>query len=163
MCEHCSVYDLFRRPVNGGMRLKLLVEEYGRTIVTVICVAALIVFVLSYFFTVWHNVGAVEDGPKTNFYRNEEKRLAPVIQCTDFKAMTGEPVHFEDYVSAVDFDGRDISGQMQIANENGKQIQEIWDMPGIYRFVLSVKSSVTGKETRGKLLVLVEGKPQEGE
>lgn len=151
--------------------MRIFVEEYGRLLVTILCCLFLGGFVLSGFMDRWRSAGGVSDSVKTNFRTNEEKRTAPVIRAEDFKAVRGDKISFSRFISAVDFDGRDITGQVEIAvgseemggnNKLGYQNiitefrESIWDTQGIFRFTLKVKSPVTGKVTRGKLVVLVD-------
>lgn len=151
--------------------MRIWIEEYGRIIVSVLCGLCLCGILFSGFLVRWKEVGGVRDSTKTNFNSNEPKRTSPILHITDFKVEKGTEVDFIPYVSAMDFDGTDITGQIEISErDSGTPDEEmavyknmvtgwkgrVWDEQGVFRFELKVKSAVTGKVTRGKLVVLVD-------
>lgn len=152
--------------------MKWLILEYGKILVSVLVGVFLVAVLCTVFIPFWRKTGGVEDVQKTNFYSNERKRVAPTLDVKDFKIKKGEKVELINYVSAVDFDGKDISESVEIAvcaegeKENYYDIQaERWDgigsQIGVFRFFLRVQSPVTSKVTRGKMVVLVDA--MEGE
>lgn len=157
--------------------MKIWIEEYGRIAVSAFCCVCLLGILFSGFLFWWKEALGVRDSVnvKTNFDSNEPRRVSPVFCVTDFKVKKGEGVDFTPYVSAVDFDGRNISRQIEILEEgseesdaqiDGKSVLyqnmvtgckgRVWEKQGIFHFVLRVKSTVTGKVTRGKVTVLVD-------
>lgn len=151
--------------------MRIWIEEYGRITMSVLCCLCLCGILFSGFLFQWREAGGVRDSVKTNFNSSEAKRTSPVLRITDFKVEQGQNVNFTPYVSAVDFDGTDITGQVEICVGDGEALDgeravyknmvtdregKIWDKQGIFRFELKVKSAVTGKVTRGKLVVLVD-------
>lgn len=157
--------------------MRIWIEEYGRTTVAVFCCLCLCGILFFGFLSRWREAGGVSDRIKTNFKANEPGRTAPVLRITDFKVRKGEEVNFTPYVSAVDFDGKEISGQIEIAEGGSRKTEgkpvlyqnmvtgwngDRWEEQGIFHFVLKVKSAVTGKVTKGKLVVLVDA-PENGE
>lgn len=157
--------------------MKLLIQEYGRMIVTVIAAVLMLCVLGSGFLVVWRENGSVDDSIKTNFLSNEVKRTPPVLTVTDFKIRSGERADFSRHVFAYDHDGRDITSEVRAVRENGTQedvsgekqnlFQKFgtteWKTEGILRFSLWVKSPVTGKTTRGDLIVLVDAPAAEEE
>lgn len=165
------ISGIFCRQAYGRVILRILIEEYGRLMLTVLCCLFLAGVVFSGFMERWHDYGGIRDSVKTNFRSNEEKRTAPVIWAEDFKAVRGEKINFSEFISAIDFDRRDITGEMEIAMKTGDTGAEsemkyknivsgfdgaVWEEQGIFRFLLKVKSPVTGKTARGELIVLVD-------
>ncbi len=151
--------------------MRIWIEEYGRITMSVLCCLCLCGILFSYFLSQWREVGGVRDSVKTNFNSSEAKRTSPVLRITDFKVEKGQNVNFTPYVSAVDFDGTDITGQVEISGGDGETPDgemavyknmvtdwegKIWDKQGVFRFEVKVKSAVTAKVTRGKLVVLVD-------
>lgn len=151
--------------------MRIWIEEYGRITMSVLCCLCLCGILFSGFLFQWREVGGVRDSVKTNFNSSEAKRTSPVLRITDFKVEKGQNVNFTPYVSAVDFDGTDLTGQVEISGSDGEAPDgemavyknmvtdwegKIWDKQGVFRFELKVKSAVTGKVTRGKLVVLVD-------
>ncbi len=167
-----SISGIFCGQAYGGIdgNMKLLIEEYGRILVTVLT-GGIIIFILGNgFLTVWRENGGVNDSIKTNFQSNEVKRTPPVLTVKDFKIRQGETADFSRYVSAIDYDGKDITSEVQaiedgrVETEPSEKKQNLlqtygkteWQTVGVLHFSLSVKSPVTGKTTRGKLIVLVD-------
>lgn len=145
--------------------MRIWIEEYGRITVSVLCCLCLCGILFSGFLFRWREAGGVKDSIKTNFNSSEPKRTPPVLHITDFKVQKGTDVNFTQYVSAIDFDGKDITGQIEIFDEEKQELYQnmvtgwegkIWDKQGVFRFTLRVKSAVTGKSTKGKLIVLVD-------
>lgn len=145
--------------------MRIWIEEYGRITVSVLCCLCLCVILFSGFLFRWREAGGVKDSIKTNFNSSEPKRTPPVLHITDFKVQKGTDINFTQYVSAIDFDGKDITGQIEIFEEEKQELYQnmvtswkgrIWDKQGVFRFMLRVKSAVTGKSTKGKLIVLVD-------
>lgn len=128
--------------------MHLFLEEYGRILVAVLIAMVLISGGVVLLIQKWGEEGAVSDSKKTEFATNEEKRTPPRIYARDIKIQRGEQVPFEDYVTAVDFDGSNLFDCLQISFEE--------TVPGIRRYDLCVKSPVTGKTARKKLLVLLD-------
>lgn len=152
--------------------MKLLIQEYGRIIVTAITGVIMIFILGGSFLSVWRENGGVNDSIKTNFQSNEVKRTPPVLTVRDFKIKQGETADFSKYVSAVDYDGKDITSEVEAVEDEGarselsegkqnlfqKYGKTVWQKLGILRFFLWVKSPVTGKTTRGRLVVLVDAR-----
>ena len=101
--------------------MKLLIQEYGRMIVTVIAAVLMLCVLGSGFLVVWRENGSVDDSIKTNFLSNEVKRTPPVLTVTDFKIRSGERADFSRHVFAYDLDGRDITSEVRAVRENGTQ------------------------------------------
>ncbi len=129
-------------------RMQLLIEEYGRFFIAVLLVTVSMSAGFAVLLQKWGEEGAVSDSRKTEFATEEGKRTPPRIYARDFKIRRGEPVSFENYVSAVDFDGSNLIDCLQADYEE--------TIPGIRRYELSVKSPVTGKTARRKLVVLLD-------
>ncbi|MCM1246136.1 MAG: hypothetical protein NC293_10900 [Roseburia sp.] len=151
--------------------MRIWIEEYGRVTVAVLCCLCLCALLFSAFLSRWRENGGVRDSIKTNFNSDEAKRTPPVLHLTDFKVQKGKEVSFLPYVSAEDFDGTDLTGQIEMSEETPEQSDgegtayrnmltdwngKIWERQGVFRFILRVKSAVTGKVTKGKLIVLVD-------
>lgn len=148
--------------------MKLIVEEYGRVMIGVMISFVLLIGVFSGFVKKWREFGGINDSIKTNFQSDEVKRTAPVIYAGNFKVGKGEDICFEKYISAYDFDGRDITEDIEIACDlmsDGKKTYENmvygykdihWDRQGIFHCNLQVKSAVTGKTAMKKIIVLVD-------
>lgn len=133
--------------------MRLFILEYGKILRSVVCALLILGSVFSGFIHKWQEIGGVSDSKKTHFLTDEEKRTPPVLTARDFKIREGEPLNIHPYVSAVDFDGSDISDLIEMECKREKQ--------GILRVLLSVSSPVTGKLVRGSLVVLVDC-PNEG-
>ena len=135
------------------MVMRMFLYEYGKVLLTVI-LAVLVLGVVGFgLMQKWRQFGGVSDSVKTNFLTDEEKRTPPVLTARDFKIHDGEKIRIAPYVSAVDYDGTDISKHIQAEYRREK--------PGIRRYTLRVTSPVTGKTVSGSLIVLVDC-PQEG-
>ena len=128
--------------------MRLLLEEYGRMLVTILVSAVLLGVIFAGFMRKWQQFGGVEDSVKTEFNTDEEKRTPPVLVAKDVKIHSGESVELADCVSASDFDGSDISSLIQ-KKCTGREA-------GIFRYDLKVTSPVTGKSVGGKLVILVD-------
>lgn len=135
--------------------MRIFIEEYGRILITVLLVTVLISVGVIGFMQKWREEGGVPDGQKTEFATDEGKRTPPHIIARDFKVCRGENMPFEDYVSVTDFDGSDLFDQLQMEYEERE--------PGIRYYELSVKSPVTGKTAKGKLVVLLDCPRQGGD
>lgn len=153
--------------------MKYLIEEYGNVLVAVMTGGLCLMVLVSSFMNLWQEHGGVDDSIKTNFESNEVKRTPPVLVVTDFKIRQGEQALFSGYVSAIDYDGRDITSEVEAQRVEGgeRDVREeyenllgtygktVWKQAGVLRFLLRVRSPVTGKETKGKLVVLVDSMP----
>lgn len=135
--------------------MQFFIQEYGRILITVLLVTVLASVCVIGFMQKWREEGGVSDGQKTEFATDEGKRTPPHIFARDFKVCRGEDMPFEDYVSAVDFDGSDLFDRIQMEYEERE--------PGIRYYELSVKSPVTGKTAKGKLVVLLDCPKQGGD
>lgn len=133
--------------------MKMFLYEYGKVLLTVILTILALGVVSFGLMQKWRQFGGVSDSVKTNFLTDEEKRTPPVLTARDFKIHDGENVRIDQYMSAADYDGTDISEHIQAECRKEK--------PGIRRYVLRVTSPVTGKTVSGSLIVLVDC-PQEG-
>lgn len=133
--------------------MELFILEYGRILRSAMCALLILGSVFSGFIHKWQEIGGVSDSRKTHFLTDEEKRTPPVLTACDFKICEGEPLNIHSHVSAVDFDGSDISDLIQMECK--------WEKQGILRVSLSVSSPVTGKLVKGSLVVLVDC-PNEG-
>lgn len=134
--------------------MRMFLYEYGRVLLTTVMAVLVLAAAGSGLMRKWRQFGGVNDSVKTNFLTDEEKRTPPVLTARDFKVHGGESVRVEQYVSAVDYDGTDISEQIQAELRK--------DSPGLWRYDLQVRSPVTGKTVRGSLIALVDC-PQEGD
>lgn len=128
--------------------MRLFIEEYGRIIFTVLLSAALLGSVFTGFMRKWQEMGGVNDSIKTDFETDEGKRTPPILIARDVKIHSGDPIDVTDYVSASDFDGRELSSLIQV---NG-----VGQDAGVVRYELKVTSPVTGKSAGGKLVVLLD-------
>ncbi len=128
--------------------MRYLLEEYGKNLLALMAALILMGGIFGKFITGWRELGAVDDSVKTRFERDEEKRQPPIIRARDFKLHKGETLDFGRYVTAVDFDGSDISALVKAVCERREG--------GICTYSLRVKSPVTGKSASGRLLVLVD-------
>lgn len=128
--------------------MRLFIEEYGKMLVTVMVCSVVLGILFTGFMRKWQEFGGVEDSIKTDFKTDEEKRTPPVLIARDVKIHSGESVDVAEYVSASDFDGRDLSSLIE------KDCME--RDAGIIRYALKVTSPVTGKSVSGRLLVLVD-------
>lgn len=133
--------------------MRTLLYEYGRVLVTVILAVLVLAAAGFGLMQKWRQFGGVDDSVKTNFLTDEEKRTPPVLTARDFKIHDGERVRIAQYVSAVDYDGNDISEHIQAEYRQEK--------PGLRRYDLRVTSPVTGKMVKGSLIALIDC-PQEG-
>lgn len=149
--------------------MQFFISEYGKIMLAVMASFFIVSVVLMSFLMGWQRAGGVSDSEKTNFSSNEERRTPPELYVKDFKVKSGEKVDFGLYLSALDFDRRDLSSCIQAAERdvNGRRISEYknifgeerenrWETPGIYRYFVRVRSPVTGKVTEKRLLVLVD-------
>lgn len=149
--------------------MQLFISEYGKIILAAMTSFFIVSVILLSFLAGWHRAGGVSDSVKTDFSSNEERRTPPVLYVKDFKVKSGEKVDFGTYLSAQDFDRRDLSNSIQAAeiDTNGKRIsayknilgeneEKSWGPPGIYRYLVRVQSPVTGKVMEKRLLVLVD-------
>lgn len=128
--------------------MRLFIEEYGRILFTVLLSAVLLGSVFTGFMRKWQETGAVNDSIKTDFETDEEKRTPPVLIARDVKIHSGDPIDVTDYVSASDFDGRELSSLIQV--------NEVEQDAGVVRYELKVTSPVTGKSAGGKLVILMD-------
>lgn len=149
------LYGIFCGSYDGGMVMRMFLYEYGRILLTVMLSIIVLGAAFSGFMRKWQQMGGVTDSVKTNFLTDEEKRTPPVLTAHDFKIHEGEEIKIDDYVSAVDYDGSDISQRIQMERQREK--------PGIWRYALRVTSPVTGKTVRGSLVVLVDCAREGGE
>ncbi len=149
--------------------MRFFISEYGKIVLAVVASFFIVSVVLMSFLAGWYQAGGVSDSVKTEFSSNEERRTPPVLYVKDFKIKSGEKVDFGTYLSALDFDQRDLSTCIQVAERdaNGKRIsayknifgeneESSWETPGIYRYLVRVQSPVTGKVTEKRLLVLID-------
>lgn len=149
--------------------MQFFILEYGKTVLSVLAACFFVSAVLLSFLTGWNRAGGISDSEKTNFSVNEEKRTPPVLYVKDFKVKSGENVDFKTFLSALDFDRRDLSSHIRIAergedgkavssykNVLGKEMKKKWGTPGIYRYLARVQSPVTGKVTEKGFVVLVD-------
>lgn len=126
----------------------LFINEYGRILLAVLLSVAVLSGVFTGFMRKWQETGRVDDSIKTGFRADEEKRTPPVITARDAKIHAGDPLHVEEYVSAADFDGRDISSFIQV--------KDVKKDEGVVRYELKVTSPVTGKSAAGSFIILVD-------
>lgn len=133
--------------------MRMFLYEYGRVLLTVVLAVLVLAAAGSGLMRKWRQFGGVDDSVKTNFLTDEEKRTPPVLTARDVKVHGGERVRIEQYASAVDYDGTDISGQIQAEVRKEK--------PGLWRYDLRVTSPVTGKTVKGSLVALIDC-PREG-
>lgn len=148
--------------------MKLILQEYGKVMIAVMISLFLLIGVFFGFVKKWKEFGGINDSIKTNFRSDEVKRTEPVIYAGSFKVRKGEDVCFEKYISAYDFDGRDITEDIEIACDlmsGGEKSYENmvygykdvrWDRQGIFHCNLQVKSDVTGKTAKKRIIVLVD-------
>lgn len=149
--------------------MQFFIWEYGKIMLAVMTSFFIVSVILLSFLAGWHRAGGVSDSVKTDFSSNEERRTPPVLYVKDFKVKSGEKVDVGTYLSARDFDRRDLSNSIQAAeiDANGKRIsayknilgeneEKSWGSPGIYRYLVRVQSPVTGKVMEKRLLVLVD-------
>ncbi|MCI8365644.1 MAG: hypothetical protein HFG34_11970 [Eubacterium sp.] len=149
--------------------MQFFISEYGKIVLAVVVSVFIVSVVFMSFLAGWNRAGGVSDSEKTNFSSNEERRTPPELYVKDFKVKSGEKVDFGSYLSALDFDRRDLSSWIQVAemdasgkvvtaynNILGEDEEERWGTPGIYRYLVRVQSPITGKVTEKRLLVLVD-------
>lgn len=149
--------------------MQFFISEYGKIMLAVMVSFSIVSFILISFLAGWHRAGGVSDSIKTDFSSNEERRTSPVLYVKDFKVKSGEKVDFGSYLSALDFDRRDLSNCIQVAERDasgkvitaykniiGEDEEKRWGIPGIYRYLVRVQSPVTGKVTEKRFLVLVD-------
>lgn len=149
--------------------MQLFLSEYGKIVIAVVAAVLIISILMSGFLLGWKEVGGVSDSVKTEFSSNQEKRLPPRLRVEDFSVKKGDSKNFLQHVRAVDYDQKDISSLIQVANcdQEGKRVSgfngvqnecegKYWNQEGIYRYEIRVKSPVTGKVSKGKMIVLVD-------
>lgn len=148
--------------------MKMILEEYGKILITVIISIFLLIVVFSGLVKRWREYGGINDSIKTNFQSDEVKRTAPVIHAENIKTRKGESICFEKHIAAYDFDGSDITGDVEIACDFGtnhdKKYENMvslyknvcWDSQGIFYCDIQVKSSITGKTAKKKIVILVD-------
>lgn len=149
--------------------MQLFISEYGKIILAAMTSSFIVSVILLSFLAGWHRAGGVSDSEKTNFSTNEERRTSPELYVKDFKVRSGEKVNFGLYLSALDFDRKDLSSCIQVAEREasgkvitayknifGEDKDKRWGTPGIYRYLVRVQSPITGKVAEKRFLVLVD-------
>ncbi|MCR5691121.1 MAG: hypothetical protein K6G62_02775 [Eubacterium sp.] len=108
----------------------------------------------------WISFGLVEDSKRVSLSTSFLPKGEPVMDCLEAKCVRGEEFCPKKLLKARDFDGRDLTDQVEIRDESGRVWRQgdVLEKEGCYQLSARVKSPVTGLLAEKKWTFLVDGR-----
>lgn len=136
---------------------------YGKYCFGLLFMGFLAVGVFFLFRQIWHQYGVASDGGKTGFLQEQLWEEEPVIDVRSCRFLQNQEVDLASMASARDVNGDDLTAQLIFQDKEGNGLSGYLntEKPGIYPLTVLVHSSLTGRESRKNIIVLVDGRVSE--
>ena len=136
---------------------------YGRYCLGILLMGLVVIGGFFLFRQTWQQYGIVSDGGKAGFVQNSLWEDDPVIDVRNSRFLQNQKVELISMASARDVNGNDLTDQLVFQDAEGNELSGYLDTekPGIYSLLIHVRSLVTGRESRKKIIVLVDGRVSE--
>lgn len=139
--------------------MKIFLMLYGKAIFAVLGVLTVIMVAGYSLQAEWSRHGIAPNGKQKMMVTNAIVWEPPVLDASDKRFPIGKAILISSLAKARDSDGTDLTNQIIYTDEKGGIMPKQWvaDRPGIYHIGISVKSPVTQKENRKKIIVIIDG------
>lgn len=139
--------------------MRIFLMLYGKAIIAVFGVLIVIVVAGYSLQAEWSRHGIVPNGKQKMMVTNAIVWGPPVLDASDKRFPIGKEILISNLAKARDSDGTDLTNQIIYTDEKGEVMPKEWvaDSPGIYHIGISVKSPVTQKENKKKIIVIIDG------
>ncbi|MBO5487019.1 MAG: hypothetical protein J5988_08865 [Eubacterium sp.] len=139
--------------------MRFFLTLYGKTIVAVLGVVTSFILTGYSLKEEWNRHGIAPNGRQKIMVANTVVWGPPVLDSADKRFPIGKTIMISSLAKARDSDGKDLTNQICYTDDKGDVLPKQWvaDKPGVYHIRISVKSPVTQKENRKRIIVIIDG------